>query len=384
MQKTRVAFFVDVLEEHFDGVSNTMHQIIRRIPRERIDPIFITPQPPLTDIGFPVYQSPYLKMLVNKGYRFGLPGLKKDLELILRSFQPHVIHWSSPSKMGSYAVKYALSNRLPLTTIYHTHFPSYFDYFGGQLPLMKYLTQHLLDRMLKKYQVTDRVFAPTQSMSDYLKAHGVESARVKIWGRGVDRTLFKPEAYNPEFLSERLAPDERKILFVSRLVKEKETETLIRLHDLLKETHPGWRMVITGEGRDRNRMERKMPEAIFTGKLQGAKLAEAYASSDIFIFPSVTETFGNVVLEAMACGLPVVAANAGGPADIVQEGETGLLVEPKKEHEFLAAIERIFSDQALYQAMKSNAEAYADRQSWRVLCEELFGTYEQLAISSDH
>lgn len=378
MKKIRVAFFVDVLQEHFDGVSNTMHQIIRRIPKDQMEAIFITPLVPDEDIGFPVYQCTYVNLYVNKGYRLAVPGWMKGLKKLLDEFLPDVIHWSSPSQLGDYAIKYARRNALPVTTIYHTHFPTYVEYYLGPIARWQALMNVLMGRYFKFYHQSDVVFAPTKGMRDYLVGHGITSSKVKIWGRGVDRKLFNPERRKQNLFGESANPGARKVLFVSRLVKEKETDTLIRLHQLIENQALPLQLVITGDGPDKDRMMRKMPAAIFTGKKQGTALAEIYASCDVFVFPSVTETFGNVVQEAMSCGLPVVAANAGGPADIVEDGKSGYLVEPKNEAAFLEAICALLDDEALYKKMQAEAIDYATRQSWEHLCGQLFLTYKQL------
>ncbi len=125
-----------------------------------------------------------------------------------------------------------------------------------------------------------------------------------------------------------------------------------------------------------------MPEALFTGKLTGLDLSRAYASADIFVFPSTTETFGNVVLEALASGLPVVAAAEGGPKDIIRHGETGILVEPQQEEAFFAEIVKLVDDAAYYERVRNAALAYARSQNWESLCRELFNTYTALVQSA--
>lgn len=374
MDRVRVAFLVDVLRENFDGVSNTMHQIISRIPKDRIEAMFITPQLPEGDIGFPVHECPYFEFPFYKDYRLSLPGKMKGLEDLLNDFKPDVIHWSSPTPLGNYAVKYAIKKGLAITSIYHTHFPMYASYYLGFIPGIEKLTQAVAKKVFRIYRYTHRVFAPTIGMRDYLLGMGVEPGRLTVWGRGVNTALFHPRFREQRFLDE----GKKKVLFVSRLVREKETDTIIRLYHLLSARRKDIQLVITGDGPDRKRMENKMPEAHFTGKLKNEALSKTYASCDIFLFPSMTETFGNVVLEALASGLPVVAANAGGPKDIVQDGQTGYLIEPKNESAFFDAIVRLADEPDLRARMSTNAVTYATDQNWEHLCEELFTTYESL------
>ena len=198
------------------------------------------------------------------------------------------------------------------------------------------------------------------------------------WSRGVDSTCFNPSKRSESFSHEYNLKYTKTILFVSRLVKIKETDTLIRLYKLIEDR---FNLIIVGDGPDRKRMEAKMPGATFTGHLQREALAQVYASCDLFVFPSTTETFGNVVLEAMASGLPVIAANEGGPCDIVQDGRTGYLVEPCNEQAFFKKANDILSDQTLASELSQNALTYARKQDWDALCRQLFGQFEALVLS---
>ena len=379
MNRVRVALFVDVLKENFDGVSNTMNQILRRLPHDEIDTIAITPHPPDGDIGIRIHRCPYAPIYMNKGYRLGLPALMNGLEKILDDFNPDIIHWTSPSLLGAYALKYAEGHQLPVITIYHTHYPTYASYYLRFIPFSSAITRYFLKKLMSFYHRSSVIFAPTQTMRDYLVEHGQESSKVKIWGRGVDMTTFNVKFRDPLRFKGEIKEQELKVLFVSRLVKEKETDTLIRLHDLIQSGSTPMRLIITGDGPDRRRMEKKMPEAVFTGKLRDEALSVVYASCDVFVFPSVTETFGNVVLEAMASGLPVIAADAGGPGDIIRQSGCGFLVPPREEQAFYDKVLQLKTDKALYDEIRRKSIEYATLQSWNSLCHELFDTYKSLA-----
>ena len=375
MSKIKIAFFLDVMEENFDGVAITMHQVINRIPKEEFDVIFITPHPPKNDIGFPVFEVPYFRVPEkNKDYRFGLPKKRKDLNEILDAFNPDILHYSSPTAMGKFAVRYAKAKGKIVTSIYHTHYPSFLKYYFGPFSSLVEPIFHWLYAM---YPKTDKILAPTKSMSNYLKSIGIKQESLTIWGRGVDTDRFNPSK-KAQDLWEKVPKGNIKLLFVSRLTREKEPQTLIRLYKLIQKKNAPISMILVGDGPMRQMLQEKMPEAIFMGPQYGEELSKAYASADVFVFPSTTETFGNVVLEALASGLPVVAANAGGPSDIVSDGQNGFLVEPANEQAFFDKIMKLVQSEELSRQMSSTAREYAKSQSWEKLSEQLFDQYRRL------
>ena len=206
---------------------------------------------------------------------------------------------------------------------------------------------------------------------------GLAADKIDIWGRGIDGEKFNPGHRSDELIKGWDGADKKKILFVSRLVHYKETDMLIRLSHILRE---GTLLIITGEGPEREKMEKESDpsKTIFTGKLIDNELSEVYASADIFVFPSLTDTFGNVVLEAMASGLPVIAANEGGPKNIVKHGENGYLIEPKKEEKFNEKINNLIDDSALYTELKENALSYARELNWDNIVGQLNEKYRGL------
>jgi glycosyltransferase involved in cell wall biosynthesis len=161
-----------------------------------------------------------------------------------------------------------------------------------------------------------------------------------------------------------------------RLVKEKEIVTLMRVYRLFQERDTTVKFVVVGDGPGGDKLREKMPNALFLGRQTGENLWEAFASCDIFVFPSLTETFGNVVLEALSSGLPVVTAQAGGPKDIVQDGVTGYHVTPKEPEEFYQKINHLLKHDDEYEELRKNAIAYAETQTWERVCGELYKIYE--------
>jgi len=378
MEKLKIAFFVDVLEENFDGVAHTYHHIIPRIPTEKIEVIFITPLPPKSDIGFKVVRCPYIFMPLQKRYRIGLPKMSFRVKNALNDFNPDIVHYSSPSGLGKYAIKYAQKRKIPVTNIYHTHFPSYFEYYVKRFPLLKFIQNKALRVFHWYYQNTDQVFAPSSEMKTYLESIGFDAKNIAYFKRGVNAEKFSPTHKHADFRSKYNIKEKNIILFVSRLVYEKDIETLVKVYDLFEESTHDAAFLIVGEGAGENFLKKKMPKAYFSGKLTGTDLAEAYANSTLFLFPSISETFGNVVLESLASGTPVVAAKAGGPVDIVKDNENGFLVEPKNEHAFFNKLSLLLQDDALLTSFEQNARKYALSQTWNAICGRLFLKFEEL------
>lgn len=378
--KIRVAFFSDVLRENLDGVTYTMYNIIDRIPRDRFDYLFITPYPPSDEslIPYPVYRCPYIRFPLYGAYPFAFPAFSVRLKRLLDDFKPDIVHFTSPTLLGRYAVKYALERGLHLFSTYHTHFMSYIDYytffkiFGG-IEKWKGLCGRIMRWMYNRCELT---FVPTDPIREEMVTFGVDDNRLVTWGRGIDTSQYSPRFRDTGFIDNLAGSDTKRILFVSRLVWEKEIRTLLGIYNRLEKTRPDIKMILTGEGPQKKYLEKMMPKALFTGKLIGKELSRIYASCDLFVFPSVTETFGNVVLEALASGLPAVVAAKGGPMGIVQHGKTGFHAIPKDVDDFCDKIIRIIDDPALHKAMRDDAIEYSKSQNWNSLCDRMFEIYE--------
>ncbi len=377
----RVALFSEVLKEHLDGVTNTLYQIIERIPRERFEYLFITSYPPseTVHLPFPIITVPKVAFPTNPDYPISLPYFNGKLREALDDFQPDIIHLTTPFTLGNYALSYGQEQGIPVVATYHTHFISYIEYYFRYFPLFSRLIDFGGRRYMNWfYNRCDLIYVPTESIMDELLDCGIDRRRMVIWGRGIDTELFRPERRDEEFMDRLCGKGTKRVLFVSRLVWEKELRTLAKVYDLFTETHPQVRFVVTGDGPRRRELERLMPNAVFTGKMVKQDLAKIYASSDVFIFPSITETFGNVVLEAMASGLPPVVAAQGGPKGIVQDGVTGFHALPKDPADFHRKIALLIDDPARAATMGAAAADYAQRQQWDTLCAEMFASYERI------
>lgn len=381
-KKMRIALFADVLRENLDGVTHTLYNIIERVPKDNFEFLFITPYPPSEKVKlpFPVIVCRYIKMPLYGDYPLGFPYYDKKLEQALENFKPDIVHFTTPSFVGRYARNYAKRNGIPLVSTYHTHFPMYVSYYFKYLPFLNFLGLIVPYILRYYYNRCDLVYVPTKPVLEDLAQSGIERKRMTIWGRGIDMKLYNPRMRDDRYIDGLCGPGTVRILFVSRLYWLKDISTIVKIYRQINKTHPNVKFVITGDGPQRRWMEKRMPDAVFTGKKINKDLSRIYASCDIFLFPSITETFGNVVLEALASGLPVVAAAKGGPAGIVVDGETGFLVEPKNIGAFCEKIGRLVDDDRLRKKMSLRSIRYGQSQKWDSLCDTLYRSYEKLIL----
>jgi glycosyltransferase involved in cell wall biosynthesis len=383
MGKVRVVFFADILISDFDGASRTMFQLIGRIPADQFDFLFVCGLGPEYINGFRCIHINTLGIPGNKRYRIATPLLQKaELDRELQMFSPDVIHISTPSLLGNYALKAARRLGVPVISIYHTHFISYVDYYVRTFPFLTgFARQRVRDILRLFYNQCDAVYVPSNSIMQELAAEGVRPDVMKLWKRGIDRSLFSPAKRNPERMKRLAGNNNPCILFASRLVWEKNLQTLIKVYDLARHRGLAYNFIVAGEGVAREVVEKRMPEAVFLGHVGHERLAEIYASSDVFLFPSVTETFGNVVLEAMASGVPCVIADSGGSRDFIEDGVNGFKCNPYDASGFLNRITEIIVRPELAGQFSAKGLENSKRYIWEHLASEYF---EDLKCLSFH
>ena len=264
--------------------------------------------------------------------------IRRDLE----EFKPNVVHISSPDIVGHRAVSWARRKKIAAVASVHTRFDTYCAYYG--LQFLEPLARGIMRRL---YQRCEVVMVPAESIAAILRAQRM-NRDIAVWARGVDREQFNPERRDMAWRRQiGIADDELVIVFLGRIVLEKGLDVFAETVRALRERGVIHRVLVIGEGPARPWFEEQMPGAIFVGQQTGADLARALASADVFLNPSITEAFGNVTLEAMASGLPVVAAEATGATTLVRNGETGLLVEAGDIEEFADALEAYARDPGL-------------------------------------
>ena len=305
-------------------------------------------------------------------YRFPLalsPRVRRDLA----EFAPNVVHVASPDVVAHRAVSWARRRGLPVLASVHTRFETYFRYYN-----LAWLEPAVVALLRRFYRRCDALVAPSESMAQLLRDQRM-NYDIDIWSRGVDREIFHPNLRSLAWRQELgIGDDEVVVGFHSRLVMEKGLDVFADTIDELRRRGEQFRVLVVGDGPARGWLEARLPQAVFAGFMSGQDLGKAVASMDVLFFPSTTETFGNVSLEAMACGLPVVAAAATGSQNLVDHGKSGRLIPPGAVHQFAEAL-RLYIDDADLRARHGAAGERRSRDfSWDQINQVVADTYLRL------
>ncbi|SEK36329.1 Glycosyltransferase involved in cell wall bisynthesis [Sphingomonas palmae] len=294
---------------------------------------------------------------------------RRDLE----AFAPNLVHVSAPEFLGHAAVTWARGHDVPVVAAVHTRFETYFDYYrlGFIQPAIRWILKRFYNR-------ADRVLVPTPSMGEIIRELGVDTT-ISLWPRGVNHQRFSPERRSLEWRrSLGIADDEVAIGFLGRLVLEKGLGVFADVIAALRERGVRHRVIVVGEGPARDWFAGRAPEAAFAGFQSGDDLGRAVASMDVLFNPSVTETWGQVTSEAMAAGVPVVAARATGAVDLVQDGVTGFLVTPQQIDGYAGAIAKLIRDPDLRSKAGAASHARAAEFQWETANAQVLAAYTEV------
>jgi glycosyltransferase involved in cell wall biosynthesis len=371
----RIALFSGNYNYVKDGANQALNRLVGRIEARSGIPRVYSPvakEPAFAPTGtlIPVPSVP----IPGRGeYRVAL-GLPRAARLDLDRFRPAIVHLSAPDWLGHAAKRWARRHGLPVVASVHTRFETYFDYY--RMGFVRSGAEALLKAF---YRDLEEIYAPSESMAAVLTAEGY-SSRVRIWSRGVDRDIYRPAARDLAWRRSLGFTDDLPVVgFTGRLVLEKGLDVVAGVAERLRARGVAHGVLVVGEGPARGWLEERLPGASFTGFLGGAALGRAYASMDLFLNPSITETFGNVTLEAMASGLPVVAARATGALSLVEDGGNGLLADPGDMDGFAAAVARLAGDPALRATMGADGLRRAAAFDWDAINDAVIDRYRVLA-----
>src|SRR5213596_1887511 len=306
--------------------------------------------PPIGEFELPEYEL----------QKLSFPPILQMLDYIQRERFSEIII-STPGPVGLTALLAAKMLNLQTSGIYHTDFPQY----------IRILTEDsFLESMAWRYMhwfygQLDTVFVNSEEYRQSWIKHGFDPAKLKILPRGLDTELFHPARREPEFFEKFGEHDgEIRLLYVGRISREKDLDLLAAAYRRLRDEGLPVQLFVVGHGPYSEAFAKSLPEAFFTGYLTGNELATAYASADIFVFPSTTDTFGNVILEAQACGLPVVVSDSGGPKELVEDNANGLITKSHDVDDLARAIRALVMDPALRDRMGKSARNSVTDRSW--------------------
>jgi phosphatidylinositol alpha 1,6-mannosyltransferase len=375
----RVALISSAYGHIADGVTLALHRLVAYLEAGGHTAMVVgaAAKPPAFADNGALFAVPSIALPGRPEYRLAL-GLPRRARRRLCEFAPDIVHITAPDVLGRRALRFARRWNMPVVASFHARWDIYLRYYRlGWLrrPLQAYLRSF--------FNGCDEVYAPLPSVREFLADQGVTSD-IRLWSRGVDTERFAP-GHRSVAWRERLgiAADEAVVLFVSRLVREKGLDTLAAALDGVRRRGIAHRSVIVGDGPERQALQQRLPDSVFTGFLGGEALAQAYASSDIFLFPSDSETFGNVTLEAMASGLPAVCADAPGSRSLVVAGITGFLAPPGCVDAFTAHLMTLIGDAGLRQRMAAAARERSLGFSWEVELARLLGYYREIARKAE-
>jgi phosphatidylinositol alpha 1,6-mannosyltransferase len=378
MKKLRIALFTANYNHIPDGVSLTLNRLVGYLLAQGHEVQIFAPtidNPPIKQFGN-IHKIPAFSIPGRDEYLFAV-GFNRRAQEALRQFNPDLVHIATPDLMGLQALLYCKERRIPVVGSYHTHFSSYFAYY--KIGMLEALSWKYLRGF---YNACEHTYVPSLSMIEELQKHGF-TKNLRIWARGIETDKFNPEQRSMTWRRSLGVGDDQKLIgFVSRLVTEKEMSTLRNVFSVLN-THPNIKTIIVGEGPERAAMQQALPETIFTGHLKGDDLYRAYASLDVFMFPSLSETFGNVTLEALASGVPAVVANAQGNRSLVEDGYNGFLVAPRSTKEFVDQIVSLASDDELRRKFAVNALSFGSSFTWDRIFGGLIQHYYEVLADFD-
>lgn len=370
----KVAIFTGNYNHIRDGVSLTLNRLVAFLIGKGVDVLVVGPtidEPEIEHAG-EFIAVPSFSLPGRPEYRFSR-SFPKKIQSRLEQFDPDIVHIATPDFLGFKALKWAKKNDIPTVSSYHTHFSSYLKYYK-----LSILEPFLWKYLAWFYEKCVQIYVPSESMADLLVERQIKSD-LKIWARGIEREQFSPMHRDITWRKRRgISEADIVISFISRLVWEKNLKLYADVVNRLQAVYPKLKALIVGDGPALQGVKEMMPDAIFTGFLKGDDLAKAYANSDIFFFPSDTETFGNVTLEAMASGLPCVVADATGSRSLVDHGKSGFVIPVERSDKFYTFIEELINDDELRQMMSVTAMKKADGYSWDAVNNRLLSYYNEV------
>jgi phosphatidylinositol alpha 1,6-mannosyltransferase len=367
----RVALFSGNYNYVRDGANQALNRLVGYLLGQGVQVRVYSPT--VKDPAFPatgdLVDVPAIPIPGRSEYRLPI-ALPSRVRRDLAEFNPNIVHISSPDFVAHRAVTWARRRGIAVVASVHTRFDTYFAYYG--LQFLEPLARGVMRRLYHRCEV---VMVPAESTAAILRAQRM-NRDITAWTRGIDREQFNPERRDLDWRHGLgIADDEVIVAFLGRVVMEKGLDVFADTIHTLEERDVPHRVLVIGDGPARPWFEEQLPKAIFVGERTGTDLARLLASADVLLNPSVTEAFGNVTLEAMACSLPVVAANSTGASNLVRDGISGMLANAGEVTEFADALEMYIRDPELRRRHGEAGLAVAQTMDWDRINSAVIRTY---------
>lgn len=369
----RIAIFTDTFDPDINGVARTLKHFTQYLDDQNIEYKVFAPDSYSNEyVSTHIHRFKSFSFFLYPECRLAFPNFSR-MKSELQQFSPDIIHVATPFNIGLCGAYLAKKLTIPLVGSYHTDFDYYLQYYD-----LQFLSKILWKYMTWFHKPFKKLFVPSNETLTQLNRHGFQN--LEIFPGGVDCQLFHP-FYDKQAVRERYRISKKYLLtYVGRLAPEKDVKTLLSVTKSLpsilnEQIH--W--LVVGDGPLKEELQKESQANIsFTGYLTGEHLAEVYSASDLFVFPSPTETFGNVVLEALASGTPAIAANSGGVKNIIKAGVTGYLCETGNVQEFVVAILQLLDNDRLRKQFAIDGRNYALTQSWDQIFANLLCHYDDV------
>ena len=371
-----IAVVTETYPPDINGVAHTLSKIVDGLQRNGHVLWLIRPKHQASDTATRTdrYQEILVKGLpipFYKQLRMGLPA-KRELTRLWSLQRPDIVHIATEGPLGWSALQVAKKLKLPVSTDFRTNFHAYSQHYG-----IGWLSGAIMAYLKKFHNAAQATMVPTSQLQGELDKVGFK--HLSVVPRGVDTDVFSPDHRNDALRTSWGADSAtRVLLYVGRLAPEKNLKLVIQTYNNLKRSHTDIKLVLVGDGPMRAGLEKDNPEVIFAGFQTGKSLAQHYASADIFLFASQTETFGNVTLEAMASRLAIVAFHHAAAGELIQSGVNGMLARTHSGLDFEMGVQTLLNNQALMQHVAEQACLSARALSWRMIVERTEGVFHRV------
>ncbi|MGE5381639.1 MAG: glycosyltransferase family 4 protein [Methylocystaceae bacterium] len=367
----KMAIFSDTYLPQINGVTETIINTERELRDQGLEVRLFVPRSGEVSSTNTVFTYPGIKFILYPELEVAVPT-KWSMDRKLDDFRPDIIQLMTPFSMGFSGLRYGIRHGIPTLGAYLTDFPALAAQYGVRImekPLARYMRWF--------YSRCDLTLFPSRDIMNRTRARGITNGT--LWQAGVDLNQFSPDNYRDDVRKRYLDGDEALILYVGRLASEKEIDVLFAAADILQQRGTKHRLLVVGDGPYRPYLEQMAGKSVvFAGYQTGKELQAIYAAADIFAFPSPNETFGMVVLEAMASGLPVIGVDTGGVSELITNGLNGLTFTHGDSEQLARQLELLIENPRLRHFLGQHAYNYAQRYSWQNSCNELLESCQQV------